>query len=201
MKPCAAIILAAGFSERMGVEKLSLPFDGQHSFVSRILQSYQIFGCNPIVLVVNQQGEKALNKALTGFTGSFDLVVNPFPERGRLSSIKAGLKNLNPGLHAFIHNVDSPFVNQQLLGQMLSLAKKSEYIVPVWKGRGGHPVLLSGHVVADIKKMATDSMPLNQILMQYNNTLVEAKHANVLINVNTPNDYQAFLGNSGLDLE
>jgi molybdenum cofactor cytidylyltransferase len=201
MKPCAAIILAAGFSERMGVEKLALPFDGQHSFVSRILQSYQIFGCNSIVLVVNHRGEKAINKALAGNAAGFELAVNPFPERGRLSSLKAGLERLNQGVYAFIHNVDNPFVNQELLGKMLSLSEKADYIVPAWEGRGGHPVLLSPHVIADIKKVASDSKPLYQILSKYKRTVVEAKHANVLLNVNTPNDYQAFLKNSGLDLE
>jgi len=193
MKSCAAIILAAGFSERMGVEKLALLYDGQQSFASRILHSYQNLGCKPIVLVVNRRGEKVLNKALTGFAGNFDLVVNPFPERGRLSSLKAGLERLNPGVHAFIQNIDNPFVNQELLGQMLSLAEKADYIVPAWDGRGGHPVLLSPHVISEILKEKSDSAPLNKLLKQFKKTELATDNPGVVTNVNTPDDYRAFL--------
>lgn len=201
MKPCGAIILAAGFSERMGVEKLALPYDGLHSFVSRTLYCYHLFGCEPIVLVVNQRGKHFLKKALVGFDGNIDLVVNPFPERGRFFSLKAGLERLNPGIPAFIHNIDNPFVNQALLGQILSLSGITGYVAPVWKGRGGHPVLLSPQVIAEVLKEESESVPLNKILKRFKKTVVAASNSDILLNVNTPDDYQAFLNKAGLDLK
>ncbi len=55
-KKYSAIILSAGKSSRMGVPKFSLMFDDKSTFLEKIINAYADFGCEEIIVVLNNEG-------------------------------------------------------------------------------------------------------------------------------------------------
>ncbi len=193
MNPCGAVIMAAGRSRRMNHEKLALPFDEKRSFLVQILSWYRAFGCDPLIVVVNPHGEELMPQLLDGFSHPVKVAVNPAPEKGRFSSLQQALKGLPPARAAFIHNVDNPFADDQLLAQMLRQAPGKGFASPVFENRGGHPLLLMPDVIQAIMAHQQGDTRLDHFLKAFPNKRVETEDPRVLVNVNTPEDYQHFL--------
>jgi len=108
----AVVILAAGFSGRMGIPKLSLPFDEKQTFTEKIISTYLTAGCKNIVLVVNRQGNEVLRQQTDFLTESnVSVVLNTFPQRERFYSLQLGLKLLDGFRAVFVQNIDNPFVH------------------------------------------------------------------------------------------
>jgi len=110
------LILAGGMSERMKHPKSWLPFNKSQSFLEKIVREYYNFGCNKIVVVINEKhcrspwGDKI--KELEKFV---EIVKNYTPEKGKSHSIQLGLKHFTECAHLFIQNVDNPFIDKDLL--------------------------------------------------------------------------------------
>ena len=75
------------------------------------------------------------------------LVVNPRPELGQTSSLRAGLARLPPGARAFlIYPVDFPLVTAQdvdrLCAAFADAGETVRVVAPSFQGRRGHPVVV-----------------------------------------------------------
>jgi molybdenum cofactor cytidylyltransferase len=185
-KRCNVLILAAGFSRRMGKPKFMLPFDHSKTFYEKIIERYMDIGFTQIVFVAN----KADYHYIKYNNPNVKIVINEFPEKGRFYSIIAGLKGHDDVSDTFIHNVDNPFVIDNVLREMSDAIKKTCYAVPVYKGKGGHPVLLSAEIVQDIIYLPSCNYNLKEFLKKYNRINVNTDRREVLININTPADFQ-----------
>jgi molybdenum cofactor cytidylyltransferase len=183
----SALILAAGTSGRMGADKASLSYDDRKSFINHLEDSYLEANANPVILVVNprfaQEGEK------NSFTS---IVVNCEPEKGRSHSICLGMMKVPPGNACFIQNVDNPIGDSKLLMSMLNLLRKDSYVVPVCNGKGGHPILIAPMIVEHINRL--DKMDdLRAILASFARINCPWPDDKILLNINTPQDYERFL--------
>ena len=192
MKHCGAIILAAGRSQRMGRPKLSLPFDREHSFLSRIVSQYHAFGCHPLVVVVNPNEAHLPAILLEALPCRVFTVVNPQPEVGRFLSLQKGLQALEKPGPVFMHNVDHPFVNHQVLEILGRTAGKRSYASPEYEGRGGHPILLGKALVQDLIDHTGEVPRLDHFLKSYKRARVKVNDPGIHYNINTPDDYKAF---------
>jgi CTP:molybdopterin cytidylyltransferase MocA len=70
----------------------------------------------------------------------------------------------------------------------------SDFCVPVYKGRGGHPVLLSENVIRDLFAEDKTDITLRDFLSRYDGKRVDVKSDSVLVNINTPEDYRGYFG-------
>jgi molybdenum cofactor cytidylyltransferase len=193
MNQCGAIILAAGRSQRMGRPKLALPFDREHSFLNHIVFRYHAFGCHPLVVVVNPNDAHLSATLLEGLPYHVFTVVNPQPEAGRFLSLQKALQVLEKPVPVFVHNVDHPFVNHQVLKNLRSNIQTYGYATPCHKGRGGHPLLLSQAVVHDIVLHDGKVGRLDHFLKRHERIRVEVSDPCIHYNINTPADYRTFL--------
>ena len=142
MKNISTIILAGGESRRMKRSKAFLKFDDNISFLEKIIDEYRTAGVYKIVLVINVSIPNNENKQiLSQLDDKITIVYNKHTEKGRQYSIKLGLSFINESDNCFIQNIDNPFVNANLLKNMISIIKFGSYISPTYKGKGGHPVL------------------------------------------------------------
>ncbi len=125
----AGIILAGGYSSRMGKDKalLPLPGDERHTFVS-YLASVLATTCEEIVLVA-RDGEQAGRYKLPGIR----VVTDYEPGVGPLMGIYTGLCEIRC-THALIVAVDLPCVQASLVSFLLSQALPDELVVPVVGG-------------------------------------------------------------------
>ncbi len=184
----SAIILAAGLSERMGIMKPLLRFDDQHNFIEHIIDDYSKIITEDIVVVINKEVKSKIdlknNKKIR-------IIINDNTEEGRMSSAILGTQALKYRKCCFIHNVDNPFVNFSLLENMVKMTKEDNCVMPIFKGKGGHPILFGEKVIDHIAKAKSDD-DFREALRPYDLVTVETDDESILVNINTRKDYQKY---------
>jgi len=180
----AALILAAGLSERMGMPKHELWFSEESTFLEHIIQVYQKFVALQIVLVINDRD--VFGRFL--YEEDLKIVINKNPEFGRFHSIQLGLKEINDA-PVFIQNIDNPFVSPGLLMTLEKGIEEADFAVPVHDGKGGHPVLLSQKIIQKVVGNYQQDMKLNDVLKHFERKDVPMHDPYILVNINTEEDY------------
>ncbi|MBU8893407.1 MAG: NTP transferase domain-containing protein [Bacteroidales bacterium] len=195
-KEFSVIILAAGKSSRMGIQKLSLKYTDDNIFIEHIVSEYASFGCREIIIVVNETGSSYLTENKTQFSNNVKIEINKHPEWHRFYSLKTGAKSLSKTSAVFVHNVDNPFVNHDVLNELLKSSNKADYIGPEFDGKGGHPVLLSEKIIKDVVNTKKDQLHFKEFLNQYSRLKVEVDDEKVLVNINTLEGYRMYFESS-----
>ncbi len=188
----SVIILAAGFSSRMGHPKFALAMPGGITFLEYILTQYESFGYGEITVVVNSEGKSYLDENKINISREVNIVVNQHPEYGRFYSIKKGLSALEKDHPVFIHNVDNPFADKELLQALYTKKLKADLIKPVYENKGGHPILISNNIVRDILANKNYDIHLNNFLRKYSSRSIDSTDKRILTNINTESDYKDF---------
>lgn len=182
----SVIIIAGGYSLRMGFPKLLLPFTEKETFVEQIVKVYRQI-TNQIVLVVN---DKVYDKWCSFFNTRLPgvlIIKNLNPEYGRTHSIQLGLEKVHAA-KIFIQNCDNPFVKKELLSDMLKKAPNNGYVSPLVNKKGGHPVLLCGSVIFNVIQANVESTLKDIIFSQYRTDCL-TEDTDILININTEESY------------
>jgi molybdenum cofactor cytidylyltransferase len=194
------LILAAGYSSRMGRDKALLEFPSSgKNFISAQIASLKAH-CE-LVIVVAGANVDAIKDFV--FAEAAELVTNPDPSRGQFSSLQIGLQAvLDRGRDkALITHVDripcsSPTI-EGLKARFAELAGKW-LVVPEYNARHGHPVLAGREMIeawlqAPMESTARDVEHNHQHRIEY----LRVDDASVVANINTPEDYAALQGAQG----
>ncbi|MDD4176602.1 MAG: NTP transferase domain-containing protein [Bacteroidales bacterium] len=182
----SVIILAAGFSVRAGQPKLGLPLSNGETFLQHLASFYAAAGCEEIIAVINAIGMQWLKDYPVPLPEKNKLVINPHPEKGRFGSIQCGCQALEHDLPFFIHNIDNPTINAELTQQLLDALKDYDFVKPVYRGKGGHPVLLQPYMKNKIVQVADAGLPFYAFLANYSGSTIESEYSAVLENLNNP---------------
>ncbi len=142
LRKISAIILAAGYSSRMGTLKPILKL-GDKTILERAIRLFRDVGIEDVIVVVGHGAEQIIPivhdcGARAVMNGQFD--------RGMFSSVQAGVNALSPESEAFfVLPVDIPSVSSQTIRDLLTAywGGKSKIVVPAFQGRRGHPPLIS----------------------------------------------------------
>lgn len=182
-----ALILAAGFSERMGAFKPLLPL-GDSTPLQRLVRMYRRAGVDRVTVVGGHRADEIAAVA-AGEGAAF--ARNPNPENGMFSSVAAGVASLPAGaLRAFVHPVDVPLVRTDTITLLLEAAMRTDstVFVPHFDGRPGHPPLVARAVFADIAA-GDGAGGLRAILERRGPTPVPVADRHILFDIDTPADY------------
>ncbi len=190
--PYSAIILAAGKGIRMGKPKWQLKMQSGQYFFSFLCLKYLELGCET-VLVVNRDDLDFFEK--NNDLRNIKISVNNNPDLGRFYSVKCGLDKLKSHNNTFIHNVDNPFLNKKLFDDMKAGLKNFDYVIPMADGKGGHPLLISYKIAGMIAEYKKPYPNLRSILDNFNGNRIKYENTDILLNINTPEDYQSFIMN------
>ncbi|MDJ0804633.1 MAG: nucleotidyltransferase family protein [Desulfobacterales bacterium] len=146
----SAIILAAGFSSRMAEFKPLIRI-GEKSFVEHAIALFRTAGIEDIVTVL---GHRAPEVAPVVQRAASRGVINANYADGMYSSIKTGLKAIQPSCDAFfLLPVDIPLVRPSTVRQLaVAFAKHPAPSVcyPLFQSTRGHPPLINGELVGAI---------------------------------------------------
>ncbi len=136
----AAIVLAAGRSQRMGAFKPLLPF-GDTTVVDSCLQNLRDGGVETVIVVVGHRADELRNHLKDS---RVVFAVNPDPESEMSASIASGVRELPSETQAvLITPVDHPAVPSKVVSQLIGEWENGHSLVkPTWQERGGHPVLV-----------------------------------------------------------
>ena len=183
------ILLAAGRSERMGSPKGLLDFQGKPWLLAQVEAIRgQTEGLIRVVLGPYQEPE---GKLIRGIKDA-QIAINPDPDRGSFSSLQVGLQDLAGPV--FLGPLDCP-VAPVLASLFAALQPGVEGVSPTYQGRGGHPVLLSAVLAANLRTLNPDHSDsrLDHQLKAARARRLEVADPQVVLNLNTPESWQAFL--------
>ena len=142
MPDVAAIVLAAGRSERMGAFKPLLPF-GPKTVIETCIDSLRAGGVETVVVVV---GEDARADSLRHYLRNLDVIfaVNPEPRSEMSASIACGVCVLPENIKAVVVTpADYAAVPGEVVATLLDQWQRGAQLVkPTSNERGGHPVLI-----------------------------------------------------------
>ncbi len=185
-----AIVLAAGRSRRMGVQKLLLPFGGK-TVIAHIVAQLLASTVDEVHVVVGHQRER-ISRELSGRPVS--IVNNSNYKSGMLSSVRCGLRELPQQCQAVLVALgDQPSINTELIDQMLRVfaAAEKRILVPLYNDKRGHPILFS-EVYRDEILTHYDNLGLRGILNAHRDDLFEltVPTSAVLSDMDCPEDYR-----------
>lgn len=179
--PVTGVITAAGRSSRMAPDhKLIMDIHGK-TLIQRSLESLLPF-CEKIIIVTGSNHQD-ITYAMSAFE-NVRLIKNPKPNEGMFSSVKIGLNQAKDTSVLFLPG-DCPFTPADLIERMLK--ETGDIVVASYKGKIGHPLLLSGKAVNEI--LGDDSLlNLKQYLKSKTLIAVNASSEVVLWDIDTHSD-------------
>jgi CTP:molybdopterin cytidylyltransferase MocA len=138
----AAIVLAAGRSQRMGAFKPLLPF-GPKTVIENCIDNLRAGGVETIVVVLGQD-ERADRLRQQLHNSGVVFAVNPDPSSEMSASIACGVRALPQLMKAaVISPADYAAVPSEVVAKLLVEWRHGAQLAkPTWNDRGGHPVLV-----------------------------------------------------------
>ena len=185
-----AIILAAGYSKRMGENKLSLNLDGQ-SIIEHVMDSVLSYNFNDIVLIGRDENVLKLSQKR-----GIKTIFNNRAIYGQSESIKLGIINSCDADGYMFFTGDQPFIDTDTI-RLLNYAfdkYKHSIIVPTFDSRRGSPVIFPKRFRDELLCLQGDTGG-RIIIDKYKNDVrfVELNNQLPLLDIDTPEDYKNIL--------
>ena len=181
-----AVILAAGASRRMGEWKMVLPFAGKTIIENSVYQALAV--CSKVILVAGYRCQEL--RKLFAADQRIEIVINSDYERGMFSSVQMGTETVSTEWF-FLGLGDMPLVKPDIYRLLLKF-KGTDAVIPKYRGKKGHPLLLSPRVkkaIINYEKAST----LRDVLADFPNLLIPVDAKKILIDIDNPEDYKTLL--------
>jgi len=196
------LILAAGYSSRMGDFKPLLLFE-EKSFIINIIEKLDSC-CERIFIVVGHSKNTLIThvkKSIkTSIKSRIMYIENKNFSDGMLSSIQAGLKaikkNISQDDYVMLHLVDQPHIPVNVYAHLADEAKnrKHDIIIPSYNMNAGHPIVFNRKILEQVLLAAATSN-LKEIIQKNKDRIqyLEVDDEQVLQDINTQEDKEEFL--------
>lgn len=190
-----AVVPAAGFSRRMGVAKLLLPLGGR-TVMARVLDALRRGGVDAIY-VLARADDAALREELRG--SDVCAVFSEEPTADMRASVELLLQRLarkqspRPEDAWLLAPADHPVLDGTVVAALVAEwhARPEGIVVPVYKGRRGHPTLFGWDYAASAARLPP-GQGLNRLLRDAPDQVrqVAVESPRILLDLDTPADYQ-----------
>ncbi len=184
----AAVVLAAGKSERMGLNKLLLKVGGR-GILDRLFDALHSSEMDEVLVVL---GHRPQDIRPIAEAHNARVVINTDYEEGMTSSFKAGLRHVYADA-AFLFLGDQLGLEAELLDRMTATMECDQdalIVSPVHRGRRGHPVLFRNSLFPEILSLSPGETVRDVVLRH------EASHRLVegdlwcTLDIDTPEDFE-----------
>lgn len=157
----SAILLGAGESKRMGVNKLLLPW-GKKSIFEHCLDSLLRSNIREVVIVLSDPSKEMRNrlkKSSILTNKRVKVEMNRDYKKGMSTSIHRGLKRIDPRSDGILIAFgDQPFLNPRTINALIRAFDqgRGEIIVPSFREVKGHPVIFHRRLKKELLKLRGD---------------------------------------------
>jgi molybdenum cofactor cytidylyltransferase len=185
-----AIVLAAGFSRRMGRPKLVLPW-GKTTVIEQVVGRLLEAGVED-VLVVTGGARSEVEDALSGIP--VRIAFNPRLEQSEMiDSLQLGLQNIDPNAEAVLIVLgDQPQLKVETIRKILEAHQSgsANLVIPSFQNRRGHPWLVGRALWPEILEIHPPGT-LRDFLSKFGDLAVyiDAEEDSILRDLDTPGDY------------
>lgn len=150
----SGIIMASGYSNRMGTDKLLLPVEGIPA-VQRVIEAVCASAIGEVILVYHTDKVGKIGESCGVKT-----VYNPSQELGQSQAVRLGLQATSEGADGYMFFVgDQPYLNSDIINKLIAafLSKKAPAAVPLYNGRRGNPVIFSSSLKEELSNLTGDT--------------------------------------------
>jgi len=185
----AALILAAGCSDRIGTFKPLLPL-GQSTFIEQAVQRFRSAGIADVRVVTGHRADE-LESVLDRL--KVQAVFNPHYDQDMFTSVGVGVRSLERSITAFfLLPADIPLVKPQTIRALVQGYRqgKARIVYPRFAGQRGHPPLIDSTCVIHLPGAWEGG--LRAYLRRYDPVAqdLEVTDEAVLLDCDTPEDYR-----------
>ena len=175
----------------MGRAKALLPLGGK-TFLERLIE---VFGAElaAVTAVLGHHAEEIRRRLGSALAGA-NVVVNPDPDRGMLSSLQVGLRAMPADAEAAVFTlVDHPRLRVETLRSVIEAFERErpDVVIPRFKGRRGHPAMISRDVVLELLALPPEGSPQNAMRGRRDRTVfVDVDDPAVVEDIDDVEDYR-----------
>jgi molybdenum cofactor cytidylyltransferase len=185
-----AIVLAAGKSERMGSNKLLMSFNG-NTIIGTVIGNIMRSAVDGILVVLGAYSEELL-PVISRMKVRH--CVNEDYEKGMLTSVQCAFRNLPSAADSVLLFLgDQPAIPGEVADRLIQEYRKNHrgIIIPSYKGRRGHPVLIDKRYNTDIAAL-DPSTGLRGLMNKHSGDIleVETDFPGILSDIDTLQDLQ-----------
>jgi len=184
----AAVVLAAGKSQRMGRNKLLLNLGGR-TVLDRVLSSFETSRVEAVYVVLGHRPEDLVPIVEAH---SAEAVLNPDYEEGMTSSFKTGLSRVSVDA-AFLCLGDQVVLDPVLMDGMIDAMEahpEALIVSPVHEGRRGHPVLFRDTLFPEIMGLGSGDT-MKDVVEGHGDRHMEVEgDVWCTLDMDTPEDYE-----------
>ena len=194
----SSIVLAAGFSTRMGQPKALLDWGGEPLVAYHVRQLREA-GADEVIVVLGHRGDE-IQRGMRGLGLDCRVMFNSRFQLGRASSLRIGAKAVSRDSDAIlITSVDQPRPAEFLRALAAAYRPERAGIRPVHAGHHGHPIVLAGRLREELMAATEENDGLLAVVRGHAGELDELELDDDLLglDINTPDDYQAALQRFG----
>ncbi len=194
----SSIVLAAGFSSRMGRPKALLEWGGEPLIAYHVHQLREA-GADEIIVVLGHRGDE-IQRGMRGHNLECRVMLNSLFQLGRASSLRLGAKAVSRDADAIIiTSVDQPRPAEFVRNLAAAYKPARSGVRPVHNGHHGHPIVLSGNLREELMAATEESDGLLAVVRAHESELDDFPTSDDLLSldINTPDDYQAALRRFG----
>jgi molybdenum cofactor cytidylyltransferase len=188
---CAAIVLAAGASTRLGQPKQLLQMNGE-SLLHRTIRLAEKAGCAPIFVVLGFEAERMRRE-----TADLDVrvVSNPKWQSGLGSSLRSGMEALMkesqlPQKVALLLS-DQPMLSSEILFNLVKNSAEigSLIVASSYTGRLGVPAVFRKELYPDLQKVEGDK-GAREVIQRYRDQTASIDFPEGAIDIDTVQDLE-----------
>lgn len=189
----SAVVLAAGRSQRMGCQKMTLPW-GETTVIGQVVKVLLSAGVDD-VLVVTGGARCEIERALAGL--SAHMIFNPNFANGEMTkSLQVGLAALeNIVVAALVVLGDQPQIEPSVVRSVVAGFEPAAnvLVIPSFQRRRGHPWLMPRVLWDDFMELSTNET-MRHFLDRYASDIhyVDVETPSILQDLDTPEDYQRY---------
>ncbi len=141
-----ALILAAGYSSRMGEFKPLMTI-GSRTLLAHCVDRFKGAGIKDIFLVTGHRADDLNDEAQSL---GVHPVHNKKHDQGMFSSVVKGVKKMGRYNGFFLLPVDIPLFHTATLATLINAFDGKSALIPVYQGEQGHPPLIPGKFIKEI---------------------------------------------------
>ncbi|WP_300384878.1 molybdenum cofactor cytidylyltransferase [Clostridium sp.] len=146
------IILASGFSRRMGQNKLLMKIK-EETIIEKVIKEVKKSEIEKVYIVTNNEEIKNIAYKL-----EVKVIKNENAIKGQSEGIKAGVKKIKENEDFMFFCGDQPFIDFITINNLINAFKenKDKIIVPIFENRKGNPVIFPGKFRLDLLGLEGD---------------------------------------------
>lgn len=149
----SGIILASGFSRRMGKDKLLLDINGT-TIIERVIKTVCKSDVDEVIVIYRKEEIKEIAKRY-----GIKTVFNKKAKLGQSEAVKLGIISSSKNVKGYMFFMgDQPFLKVEAINRIIDTFKLGKYqvVVPIFDGKRGNPVIFSRDLSKQLLNVSGD---------------------------------------------